>query len=69
MTEVKITTVRLPQDIAALLSRVAENRGETVSLFVRRSVLRELAHLSYLSRDQKKSLGISESDELHTYES
>lgn len=58
MKDVIVTTIRLPGEVHTLLSRVAENRGENVSLFIRRLVLRELASMSYLDDDVKKSLGI-----------
>jgi hypothetical protein len=59
MSELKITTIRLPTDIAILLTSVVKKRGENVSVFIRRLVIRELALLSYLDDDQKKALGVA----------
>jgi hypothetical protein len=50
--------VRLRAEDKALLGSVCEARGEDVSDFVRRAVKRELAILGYLSRGEKKALGI-----------
>jgi phosphoribosyl-ATP pyrophosphohydrolase len=41
-----------------LLVKVCENRRETITDFVRRSVMSELARLSYLPAEEKKALGI-----------
>ena len=41
-----------------LLVKVCGDRRETVTDFVRRSVMIELAKLSYLPADEKKSLGV-----------
>lgn len=57
-TEFIITRVTPKQ--ASLLAKVCDSRGEDVSDFVRRAVLRELGKLSYLSKDEKKALGIGE---------
>lgn len=51
--------VRMTDELADLLREVSKARGEDVSDFVRRSILRELASLSYLSETQKKALGLS----------
>ncbi len=40
------------------LRDVSKARGEDVSDFIRRAILKELAALSYLSNDQKKALGV-----------
>ncbi len=50
--------IRLTPRHYALVREVAKRRGEDVSVFVRRSLLRELAVLSYLSEDEKKALGV-----------
>jgi hypothetical protein len=50
--------VRMNPDDITLLKNVCSNRGEQVSDFVRRAVLKELAQLSYFEPDRKKSLGI-----------
>ncbi len=41
-----------------LMDQVCKARGEDLSDFVRRSIRKELASLSFLSEDQKKALGI-----------
>jgi uncharacterized protein (DUF1778 family) len=51
--------VKVTDELASLLREVSRARGEDVSDFVRRSILRELASMSYLSDTQKKALGIS----------
>jgi len=52
--------VRVKPELKKLLEKVCEARGEDVSDFVRRAVLKELARLSFLSEDQKKALGVKE---------
>ncbi|MDI9578287.1 MAG: hypothetical protein QM398_09160 [Thermoproteota archaeon] len=54
----EIISVRMGKEHKALLEKVSKARGEDVSDFVRRSVLKELASLSFLSSDEKKALGI-----------
>jgi hypothetical protein len=49
---------RIPKNVVKLLKNVSKNRGEDVSDFVRRSVYKELASLSFLSDEQKKALGV-----------
>lgn len=50
--------VRIPQEDKTLLEKVCKARGEDVSDFVRRSIRKELASLSFLSAEEKKALGI-----------
>ena len=60
-------SVRMLEDDKALLERVCKARGEDVSDFVRRSVRKELARLSFLSAAEKKALGLkpkNRSDEI-----
>ena len=47
-------------DLHALIKRVSASRGEGISSFVRRTILQELARLSFLDDDQKKALGMAE---------
>jgi len=54
----KVVGVRVTEELYSLLRIVCEARGEDVSDFIRRAVLKELASLSFLSVDQKKALGI-----------
>jgi hypothetical protein len=55
----KVVGVRVTEDLYSKLETISEDRGEDISDFVRRSILKELASLSFLSPDQKKALGIS----------
>jgi uncharacterized protein (DUF1778 family) len=48
--------IRFDSELYGLLKKVADARGESVSTFVRRAVLRELARLSYLDEERKKAL-------------
>lgn len=48
----------MTDDLADLLREVSKARGEDVSDFVRRAILRELAQLSFLPDRQKKALGV-----------
>jgi len=50
--------IRVPRELAEILRRVSRDRGEDISDFVRRAILRELARLGFLSEEQKKALGI-----------
>jgi len=54
----KIIAVRFSLPDAALLKEISKNRGQDVSDFVRLSVRKELARLSYLTTDEKKALEI-----------
>lgn len=53
-----IVSVRVHKEHKALLEKVSKARGEDVSDFVRRSILKELASLSFLSAEEKKALGV-----------
>jgi len=55
-----IISVRFPPSDAILLKEISKNRGQDVSDFVRLSVRKELARLSYLSLAEKKSLEVTE---------
>jgi len=46
-----------PQD-RQLLDKVCQARGEDLSSFIRRSIRKELASLSFLSAEEKKALGL-----------
>jgi len=50
--------VRISKEDRMLIDQVCKARGEDLSDFVRRSIRKELASLSFLSDDQKKALGI-----------
>jgi len=51
--------IRVTEQLYQLLNKVCNNRGEDVAGFIRRTVLKELAELSYLSAEQKKALGVA----------
>ena len=50
---------RVPEALHRQVKEVSKDRGEDVSDFIRRAVLRELGRLSFLSEEQKKALEIS----------
>ena len=50
--------VIIPVELHELIKRVSESRGEGISSFVRRTILQELARLSFLDDDRKKALGM-----------
>jgi hypothetical protein len=50
---------RMEAGDAELLKTVCKARREDVSDFIRRSIMKELACLSFLPKDQKKALGVS----------
>ena len=56
----KIVAVRFPTSDANLLKEIATDRGQDVSDFVRLSVRKELARLSFLSSKEKKALEVIE---------
>jgi len=49
---------RIEPELKSLIEKVCHSRGEDVSDFIRRSVRKELASLSYLKAEDKKALGI-----------
>jgi hypothetical protein len=55
---IKVVGVRVTDSLYTQLRIISNDRGEVVSDFVRRAVLKELASLSFLSPEQKKALGI-----------
>jgi hypothetical protein len=56
----KVVGVRVTKDLYSKLKSVSDARGEDVSDFLRRALLKELATLSFLPENQKKALGIKE---------
>jgi len=44
-----------------LLEKVSKMRGENTSTFLRRMALRGLAELGFLTKDEEKALGITNS--------
>jgi len=54
----KVVGFRVTPNLYEMLKTVSRDRGEDVSDFIRRAVLKELASLSFLPEEQKKALGI-----------
>ena len=52
----KTIGVRLQEEDRKLLEKVCTARGEDLSNFIRRSIRKELASLSYYSEETKKAL-------------
>jgi len=48
----------IDKELKELAYRVARSRGETLSSMIRRALKKELAELGYLSREEKKALGL-----------
>jgi len=58
MVSHNIISVRILLEDRELLDKVCKARGEDLSDFVRRSIRKELASLSFLPDEDKKALGI-----------
>jgi hypothetical protein len=58
-------SARMTEEDKILLEKVCRLRGEDLSDFVRRSVKKELASLSFLSDDEKKALGVKTENQKH----
>jgi uncharacterized protein (DUF1778 family) len=54
----KYIGIRLKKEVYDLLIKASSNRGEDVSDFVRRAILKELANLELLDEEQKRYLGV-----------
>jgi uncharacterized protein (DUF1778 family) len=54
----QVVGIRVSVELYKLLSQVSDARGECIADFVRRSILKELATLSFLPAEQKKALGV-----------
>jgi len=54
----KQVCVRLRPNLLGLLKHVTQARGEDISSFIRRALLKELAELSFLSQEERKALGL-----------
>lgn len=50
--------VRVTEEDRKILDKVCKLRGEDLSDFVRRAILKELAELGFLSEEKKKALGL-----------
>jgi len=49
---------RIEIELKSLIEKICIARGEDVSDFIRRSIRKELARLSFLSDEDKKALGL-----------
>jgi hypothetical protein len=58
MAEAITTSLRMPRETHEILSRVCKIRNETNSNFIRRAILRELALLGFLNKEQSKAFGV-----------
>jgi len=54
-----IVFARMPKEDVELLKKISKARGEDLSSFVRRAIYKELDCLSFLSKEQKKALGLT----------
>jgi hypothetical protein len=54
--------VRISREDRMLLDQICKARGEDLSDFVRRSIRKELASLGFLPNDQRKALGIKQTE-------
>ncbi len=61
----KIVFTQMNEEIVSLVKNVSDSRGENLSTFVRRAVLRELARLSYLTQEEKKALEMPTEEEVN----
>jgi len=59
----RILGVRVTEKDRKLLERVCKARGEDLSNFIRRSIRKELASLSFYSKETKKALGVEINNE------
>jgi hypothetical protein len=55
---IKVVCVRVTPELYSKLRTVSDARGEDVSDFIRRAILKELGTLNFLSINQKKALGM-----------
>lgn len=54
----KLISARVTLELHDLVAEVSLARGENISSFLRRAILRELGRLSYLTEDVKKALDV-----------
>jgi len=56
--QTKLLSARVSETLYDQVKEVSKDRGEDLSDFIRRALLKELASLSFLPEEQKKALGI-----------
>jgi len=54
----QIIGIRFSKNDIKLLNSVCKDRGESMSSFIRRATKKELARMSYLTKAEKKALGM-----------
>jgi uncharacterized protein (DUF1778 family) len=52
----KTICLRVDRNTLDILERAAKHRRESISVFVRRAIARELAQLGYLTDEERKAL-------------
>lgn len=55
--------VRISRETRDLLDKISKVRGEDLSSFVRRAILKELGYLGFLSKEQEKALELKPSNQ------
>jgi predicted DNA-binding protein len=58
MNDIVVTSFRMSKENHDLLTQVSQKRSETLSSFIRRAILKELATLGFLSKERTQALGI-----------
>jgi len=56
---IKVVGVRITEDAYTKLKTIANARGEDISDFIRRAILKEFAALNFLSEFESKALGVN----------
>jgi predicted CopG family antitoxin len=56
---IKVVGVRITEDAYTKLKTIADARGEDISDFIRRAILKEFAALNFLSEFESKALGVN----------
>ena len=55
---IKLVIIRIDRKIVELVDDIVKARGENRSDFIRRSIRKELARMSYLGEEEKKALEV-----------
>jgi len=56
----KLIGIKFEEDDVKIIKEFCKRRGENVSSFVRRVIKTELGRYGYLSKEERKALGIEE---------
>lgn len=54
--------IKLSNRHRKLVEKVAQNRGETISTFTRRAILKELSRFGFLNDEEERALGVSKNE-------